>query len=109
MQTTEIPRESFLVMARYRKAAAIAAVLNEFHTPADVVGQFTQQRRRQVEHIAGVKVSSDITWGVVALIMHHQQGTPITTRPMATITDIHDAIKDHAAKHADPKQGKLPT
>jgi len=100
MITEPIPREAFLILARYRKATALAAVLRDFHTPADVVMRLTPERRRQIETIAGVRVSSDTTWGVVAIILHHEQGLPITTRPMVTVAEIHQAIKDHADKHS---------
>lgn len=104
--TAEIPREAYLALARYRKAEALAEVLRDFHTPADVVMQFPARRRRQVETIAGVKISSDVTWGIVALILHTEQGTPVTIRPAVTIHDIHQAIKEHAAKHT--AQTELP-
>lgn len=66
-----IDRESFESLARVRKAEKVAHVLHGKFSANDVV-LFTDEQRRMAERIAGVRESSDVTWGIVVLILREQ-------------------------------------
>ena len=66
-----IPKESFEALSRVRKATHIADILHGKFSANDVVG-FTSEQRRMAEKIAGVREASDISWGIVVLILREQ-------------------------------------
>ena len=89
---SRLPRESFHAYAQYRKAERLVVALLEAHIPAEAVPDLSNHRKRQLETAAAVRIASDITWGIAALILSQHPTT--RQRQHITVADVHNAIRE---------------
>ena len=104
-----IPSASYENYARFKKAEQLVAALLEARIPAEAVPDLTPVQRHQLEARAGIKIASNITWGLAALILSqrnpHAHHPPPRPKPVPTLADVHKAITSAAAPHG--RQSKL--